>query len=67
MNQIGNCLECEDCLYIGDGDSICQDTSRLVLDDWAPTEHFGQCQMPHDVKTKTPDKRPANKEETGEH
>lgn len=42
-----SCYECEECIYIGEGDSICFKTQKsnpvVVLDDWSPTEHFGQC------------------------
>lgn len=39
------CFECEHCLYIGEGDSICTycEEPKIVLDDWAPTEYFGTC------------------------
>lgn len=37
------CIGCDDCMYIGDGDSICDKTYKLVLDDWEPTDNYGNC------------------------
>ena len=31
---------CKYCLYIGNGDSICQITNNIVLLDWEPTVDF---------------------------
>lgn len=31
---------CPNCQYIGEGDSLCDVLMEIVLDDWAPTEHF---------------------------
>ena len=31
---------CPNCMYIGEGDSICDVTMNLVLDDWAPADGF---------------------------
>lgn len=31
---------CPNCQYIGEGDSICDVTMKIVLDDWAPTDDF---------------------------
>lgn len=31
---------CPNCQYIGEGDSICDVTMAIVLDDWTPTEDF---------------------------
>lgn len=31
---------CPNCQYIGEGDSICDETMEIVLSDWQPTEAF---------------------------
>lgn len=31
---------CPNCQYIGEGDSICDETMNLVLEDWQPTDDF---------------------------
>lgn len=31
---------CPNCQYIGEGDSVCDVTMSVVLDDWQPTEDF---------------------------
>lgn len=31
---------CPNCQYIGEGDSICDATMNMVLDDWIPTDNF---------------------------
>jgi len=31
---------CDHCLYIGEGDSICDVTHEIVLSDWMPTDAF---------------------------
>lgn len=31
---------CPNCQYIGEGDSICEVTQEIVLEDWEPTEDF---------------------------
>ena len=41
---------CEYCLYIGEGDFICEkhiaDPDRvLVVDEWEPTENYLQCEQ----------------------
>ena len=40
-----NCLECNNCIPIGEGDHICDKGSVpfIVLDDYCPTEFFGAC------------------------
>lgn len=39
------CNECENCLYIGEGDSICELNNEIVLEDWTPTDKFMWCQF----------------------
>lgn len=31
---------CPNCQYIGEGDSICDETMNVVLADWEPTDDF---------------------------
>ena len=31
---------CPNCLYIGEGDSLCDVLQEIVLEDWMPTEHY---------------------------
>lgn len=43
---------CDYCLYIGDGDLICEKhiaepDKVLVVDKWIPTENYLQCQNKH--------------------
>ena len=38
------CLNCDNCIYIGEGDSICDvDDPILVLSDWEPTDSYFCC------------------------
>jgi len=32
--------KCPHCLYIGEGDSVCDLVMEIVLDDWIPTEYY---------------------------
>ncbi len=41
--QNGNCLECDNCLPIDEGDHYCDVVMNLVLDDYQPTIHYGGC------------------------
>jgi len=34
---------CPNCIYIGEGDSICELTYDIVLSDWKPTDNFLMC------------------------
>lgn len=39
---------CDDCLYIGEGDFVCdrhihEPDRALVIDEWEPTENYMQC------------------------
>ena len=39
-----SCLNCEECIYIGDGDYICSvDYEHIVIADYEPTEKFNYC------------------------
>lgn len=38
------CINCEHCIYIGDGDSICDaNEPRIILADWEPTDDYWYC------------------------
>ena len=39
------CINCDHCIYIGEGDSICDadDEPKIVLGDWEPTDDFWWC------------------------
>lgn len=47
--QVCDPAMCDHCLYIGEGDFICDlhglgtDKTVFVLEDWEPTEHYLQC------------------------
>ena len=41
--QNGNCLECDNCIPIGEGDHFCDIVMDVVLDDYQPTIHYGGC------------------------
>ncbi len=41
--QNGNCLECDNCLPIGEGDHFCDVVMNLVLENYQPTAHYGSC------------------------
>lgn len=34
---------CDDCLYIGEGDFLCEKYQEIVVEDWQPTEHYLMC------------------------
>lgn len=31
---------CPNCMYIGEGDSLCEILQEIVLEDWMPTESY---------------------------
>lgn len=37
------CNECVNCVYIGEGDSICDENNEIVLEDWTPADDFLWC------------------------
>ena len=39
------CLNCDHCIYIGEGDSICDadEVPNLIMADWEPTDDFWWC------------------------
>jgi hypothetical protein len=39
-----NCYECDNCVYIGEGDYFCDKvTYALVIENWLPSTGFGGC------------------------
>ena len=43
MNLPKTCINCEHCLYLGDGGHVCDVTYDTVLEDWTPTEYYMEC------------------------
>lgn len=44
MKRINTCLECDNCIYIGEGDYICDDLHEIVIDDFGhPTANWMAC------------------------
>lgn len=39
-----NCFNCTHCLYIGEGDHICDMTYEIVIEDWTPAEDYYKCE-----------------------
>lgn len=37
------CFDCANCMYIGEGDHICDVDMTLVVDEWDPTDEFYHC------------------------
>lgn len=42
---------CPNCQYIGEGDSICDETQEIVLADLEPTEHFMGAGCPYNTES----------------
>lgn len=38
-----SCNDCEHCMYICEGDSICDINNKIILDDWTPTDEYFWC------------------------
>lgn len=44
----GDCFNCNNCQYYGEGDSYCDYEEPLfVIEDWYPTEEFMWCKGKH--------------------
>ena len=45
----GDCFNCANCMYYGEGDSFCDydDNFNFVLEDWTPTDKFKWCKGKH--------------------
>ncbi len=35
---------CDCCLYVGEGDFLCDEHMEIVVSDWVPTESYLMCQ-----------------------
>ena len=35
---------CDCCLYVGEGDFLCDEHMEIVVSDWKPTENYLMCQ-----------------------
>ncbi len=35
---------CDCCLYVGEGDFLCDEHMEIVVSDWVPTENYLMCQ-----------------------
>lgn len=38
-----DCYSCDNCVYIGEGDHMCDVNNMLVLDDFMPTDNYFWC------------------------
>lgn len=45
---MNNCFECDNCVYVGEGDLFCDKVMDLVIDDWLPSDSFGGCKSGND-------------------
>lgn len=43
MKDKRNCFYCENCLYIGEGDYLCDMRQEIVVSTFEPTEEFMCC------------------------
>ena len=44
LDKANICLTCDHCVYIGEGDSICDaNEPRIILADWEPTDDYWYC------------------------
>lgn len=57
---------CPNCVYIGEGDSLCEISNEIVLCDWEPTDEFMNSSCPYRKRPKRRRKRSSQKPaETG--
>lgn len=45
---MNNCFECDNCVYVGEGDFFCDKVMDFVIDDWLPADSFGGCKNGND-------------------
>ena len=38
---------CNECVYLGEGDFLCEKYNEMVLSDWEPTDDFLMCVKEH--------------------
>ena len=43
MTERINCFNCSHCMYIGEGDYLCDVTQDVVISNWTPAEDFYAC------------------------
>lgn len=41
------CHFCENCIYIGEGDYMCDENHDFVIEDWEPTDDYFSCNGKH--------------------
>ena len=39
-----NCHNCNNCVYIGEGDYMCSMSNDIVIENWQPTEDYYSCE-----------------------
>ncbi len=44
LNENETCCGCENCVYIGEGDCLCDVHQTIVLAAWEPTDEFYICE-----------------------
>lgn len=42
-NVVKTCLDCDHCIYLGEGDHLCDLVDKFITEDWEPTEMFYNC------------------------
>ena len=42
-NNAQNCYECDHCVYLGEGDHMCDLDNEIVVNEWEPTDEFYHC------------------------
>ncbi len=52
---------CDCCQYIGEGDFFCDKHMEIVVEDWAPNEHYLMCAGEHDGKKQSSPGKPMRK------
>ena len=35
---------CDNCIYIGEGDFVCEELQEIVVSDWQPTDEYIGCE-----------------------
>ena len=44
LDKVGICMNCDHCIYIGEGDFICDAGEPfMVMSDWEPTDDYWNC------------------------
>lgn len=42
------CEECDNCVPVGEGDHICDNNNKLVIEEYIPTDDYGFCRREDD-------------------